>query len=84
MLTVEYLADLKGPDLPHPRVGGVKHKGLHGAVGGAGGEDELVGVALHVLLQTQAAHLRAEDRQLVGIDTTTCVCVCIHKFDWMK
>lgn len=31
-LALQYLADLKGPDLTHTWVGGVKHKGLHGAV----------------------------------------------------
>lgn len=66
MLTVEDLADLKGPDLSHPGVGGVKHEGLHGAVGGAGGEDELVGVALHVLLQAQAAHLQSGRQKVVA------------------
>lgn len=60
VLTVEYLADLQGPDLSDSGVGRVQHEGLHGAVGGAGGEDELVGVALHVLLQTEATHLQDE------------------------
>lgn len=63
VLTVEHLADLKGPDFSHAGVGGVKHEGLHSAVGGTGGEDELVGVALHVLLQTQAAHLQPRGRE---------------------
>lgn len=58
-LGVEYLADLKGPDLTHPWVGGVKHKGLHGTIGRPRSENELTGIAFHVLLQTQTAYLQS-------------------------
>lgn len=58
-LAFKYLADLKGPDLTYPWVGGMKHEGLHGAVGGARSENELAGVAFHVLLQTQTAYLKS-------------------------
>lgn len=57
-LALEYLADLKGPDLTHPWVGGVKHKGLHSTVGRPSSENELAGIAFHVLLQTQTAYLQ--------------------------
>lgn len=70
-LAFEYLADLKGPDFTHPWVGGVKHEGLHGAAGRPRGEDELAGVALHVLLQTQTAHLQSTD-------------TAEETFDWSK
>lgn len=49
-LALQYLADLKGPDLPHTLVGGVKHKGLHRGVGCPRSEDKLAGIAFHVLL----------------------------------
>lgn len=49
-LALEYLADLKGPDLTHPWVGGVKHKGLRGAVGRSWGESELTGITFCILL----------------------------------
>lgn len=56
-MALEYLADLKGPDLTHPWVGRVKHEGLHGAVGRPRGENELTGITFHIVLQTQTAHL---------------------------
>lgn len=49
-LALEYLADLKGPHLTHTWVGGVKHKGLHRAVGRPRSENELTGITLHILL----------------------------------
>lgn len=49
-LALKYLADLKGPDLTHPRVGRVKHKRLHGAVGRPRSKNELTGIAFHILL----------------------------------
>lgn len=58
-LALEYLADLQGPDLAHPRVGRVKHEGLHSAVARPGSQGELAGIALHALLQTQTAHLHS-------------------------
>lgn len=59
-LAIQYLADLKGPDLPHTRVGRVKHVGVHRGVGVSSSEDKLAGIAFHVLLQTQTAHLRRQ------------------------
>lgn len=59
-LTLQYLADLKGPDLPHPRVGGVKHIRLHRGVGRPRGEDKLAWIAFHVLFQTQTAYLQRQ------------------------
>lgn len=58
-LALQYLADLKGPDLPHTWVGGVKHEGLRG-VGCPRSEDKLAGIAFHVLLETQAADLHRD------------------------
>lgn len=49
-LALQYLADLKGPDLPHTWVRGVKHEGLHRGVGCPRSEDKLAGIAFHVLL----------------------------------
>lgn len=64
-LAIQYLADLKGPDLPHTRVGRVKHVGLHRGVGDPRGEDKLAGIAFHVLLQTQTAHLQKQPFKLI-------------------
>lgn len=57
-LALKYLADLKGPDLTHPWVGGMKHKRLHGAVGRPRSENKLTGVTFHILFQTQTAYLK--------------------------
>lgn len=59
-LALQYLADLQGPHLPHTRVGGVKHEGLHRGVSRPRSEEKLAGIAFHVLLQTQTAYLRRE------------------------
>lgn len=56
-LALEYLADLKGPDLTHPWVRGVKHEGLHGGVGRPRSENELTRITFYILLQTQTADL---------------------------
>jgi len=70
-LALEYLADLKGPDLTHPGVGGVKHEGLHGAVGRPRSEDELTGVALQILLHPQAADLEPEGEAVLYMCVST-------------
>lgn len=62
-LALEYLADLKGPDLTHPWMGGVKHEGLDGAIGRPRGENKLTGIAVYILLQTQTAHLQSEKKK---------------------
>lgn len=69
-LALDHLADLKGPDVTHPWMGGVKHEGLHGAAGCPRSEDELTGITFHALLQTQAAHLecgRVKRRQEIKL-----------------
>lgn len=64
-LTIQYLADLKGPDLSHTRVGRVKHVGLHQGIGGPRGEDKLARIAFDVLLQTQTAYLQRQPYKLI-------------------
>lgn len=60
-LALQHLADLESPDLPHARVGGVKHERLHGGIRQSASENELAGITFYVLLQTQTAHLEPSD-----------------------
>lgn len=41
----------------------MKHEGLHSTVGRPRSESELAGIALHILLQTQTAHLQEKTKQ---------------------
>lgn len=58
-LVLQYLADLKGPDLTHSWMCGMKHKGLHSTVGRPRSKNELTGITFHILLQTQTADLQS-------------------------
>lgn len=59
-MALQYLADLKGPDLTHSQVGGVEDEGFYAAIGHPRGQHKLTGVTVHTVLQPQTTDLERE------------------------
>ena len=59
-LALQYLADLKGPDLPDTQVGGVEDKGFYAAIGHPRRQHKLTGVTVHTVLQPETTDLEGE------------------------